>query len=88
MSEDKQKEPFHWRTAISYKTLDRIVVRGYDVNELAGNVSFAEMLHLVWMDFRNGISQNSMKVKIPTSITGPEFGIWLVIPGKEVSSLE
>ena len=48
MSEDKQRDPFHWRTAIAYKTLDRIVVRGYDVNELAGNVSFAEMLHLVW----------------------------------------
>ena len=48
MPEDREQEPFHWRTAISYKTIDRIVVRGYDVNELAGNVTFAEMLHLVW----------------------------------------
>ncbi len=46
--ETNEREPFHWQTAIAYKVLDRIVVRGYDVNELAGNVSFAEMLHLVW----------------------------------------
>jgi citrate synthase len=52
MAEEKktagEREPFHWQTAISYKVLDRIVVRGYDVNELAGNVSFAEMVYLVW----------------------------------------
>ncbi len=42
------REPFHWRTAISYKTKDRIVVRGYDLNELTGNVSFTEMAYLVW----------------------------------------
>jgi len=42
------REPFHWRTAISYKTKDRIAVRGYDLNELTGNVSFAEMAYLVW----------------------------------------
>lgn len=42
------REPFHWRTAISYKTKDRIVVRGYDLNELTGTVSFAEMAYLVW----------------------------------------
>jgi citrate synthase len=42
------REPFHWRTAIAYKTRDRIVVRGYDLNELTGNLSFAEMAYLVW----------------------------------------
>lgn len=42
------REPFHWRTAISYKTKDRIVVRGYDLNDLTGNISFAEMVYLVW----------------------------------------
>lgn len=47
-SNDNEREPFHWQTAISYKVKDRIVVRGYDVNELAGNVSFAEMVYLVW----------------------------------------
>lgn len=45
---DNEREPFHWETSIAYKVKDRIVVRGYDVNELAGNISFAEMLHLVW----------------------------------------
>ena len=43
-----EREPFHWRTAIAYKTKDRIVVRGYDLNDLVGNLSFAEMAYLVW----------------------------------------
>lgn len=42
------REPFHWRTAIAYKTKDRIVVRGYDLNDLVGNLSFTEMAYLVW----------------------------------------
>ena len=41
------KDPFHWRTAISYKTKDEIVVRGYDLNELTGNVDFSSMVQLV-----------------------------------------
>ena len=48
MTGKKEREPFHWRSAISHKTRDKIIVRGYDVNELTGNVSFAEILHLVW----------------------------------------
>ena len=48
MAENTEKEPFHWQSAISYKTRDRIVVRGYDVNELTGNITFAEHLHLIW----------------------------------------
>lgn len=48
MADKTEREPFHWESAISYKTRESIVVRGYDVNELAGNVTFAEMLHLVW----------------------------------------
>ncbi len=48
MGEKILKEPFHWRSAISYKTREKIVVRGYDVNELTGNVTFAEALHLIW----------------------------------------
>src|SRR2546427_11665018 len=42
------REPFHWRTAIAYKTKDRIVVRGYDLNDLVGNLTFTEMAYLVW----------------------------------------
>jgi len=45
---DGAREPFHWRTSIAYKTKDKIVVRGYDLNELTGNLTFAEMAYLVW----------------------------------------
>ena len=48
MAKDQEREPFHWQSAISYKIRERIVIRGYDVNELMGNITFAEMLHLVW----------------------------------------
>lgn len=48
MPDKVEREPFHWQSAISYKTRERIVIRGYDVNELIGNISFAEQLHLVW----------------------------------------
>ena len=44
----KDREPFHWQTAIAYKTKDKIVIRGYDLNELIGNVTFTEMAYLVW----------------------------------------
>ena len=43
-----EREPFHWQTSIAYKTKDKIVVRGYDLNDLTGNVSFTEMAYLVW----------------------------------------
>ena len=46
--ETKAREPFHWRTAIAYKTRERVAVRGYDVNELAGNLDFGELTYLVW----------------------------------------
>ena len=42
-----EKQPFHWRSAISYKTKDEIVVRGYDLNALTGNVDFSSMVQLV-----------------------------------------
>ncbi|HEY3003790.1 MAG TPA: citrate/2-methylcitrate synthase [Kribbellaceae bacterium] len=44
----EQNRPwFHWQTSIAWKNKDRIVVRGYDVNELTGTIDFGEMLHLV-----------------------------------------
>ena len=42
-----KREPFHWRTAIAFKTKDKIVIRGYDLNELIGRVDFASMAYLV-----------------------------------------
>ena len=42
-----EKTPFHWKSNIAWKNRDRIVVRGYDVNELTGNLDFGQMLFLV-----------------------------------------
>ena len=42
------REPFHWRTSIAYKTQPKIVIRGYDLNELVGNLDLGEMAYLVW----------------------------------------
>jgi len=44
----KERQPFHWRSSIAYKTKDRIVIRGYDNNQLTGNIDFASMAFLVW----------------------------------------
>src|SRR5947208_3666314 len=44
---ETQRPWFHWQTSIAWKNKDRIVIRGYDVNELTGNIDFGEMLHLV-----------------------------------------
>jgi citrate synthase len=38
---------FRWRTGIAWKNRERIVVRGYDVNELTGRLDFGSMVHLV-----------------------------------------
>ncbi len=48
MDETRAREPFHWRTAIAYKTRQRVVNRGYDVNELAGNLDFGQLTYLLW----------------------------------------
>lgn len=36
-----------WRTAIGHVEPDRIVVRGYDLNDLIRHITFAEMIYLV-----------------------------------------
>jgi citrate synthase len=38
---------FHWRSAVAWKDKDNIIVRGYDVNELTGNLTFGAMVFLV-----------------------------------------
>lgn len=42
-----ESAPGRWRTAIADPQEDRVTVRGYELNELIGNISFAEMFHLV-----------------------------------------
>ena len=44
----KDRESFHWRSSIAYKTKEKIIIRGYDNNELIGNIDFASMAYLVW----------------------------------------
>lgn len=39
--------PFHWETAISWKSKNEIVCRGYNVNDLAENSSFISMVFLL-----------------------------------------
>ena len=39
--------PGRWRTAIANPQVDRVTVRGYELDDLIGNISFAEMFHLV-----------------------------------------
>jgi citrate synthase len=39
--------PFRWCSDIAWKDRDRIVVRGFEVNELARNLDFGQMLFLV-----------------------------------------
>jgi len=58
--EKKQREPFHWRTGIAYKTRDRIVVRGYDLNDLTGNLDLGEMAYLVWRGELPSVSNAKM----------------------------
>src|SRR4030067_3783923 len=43
------REPFHWQSGISYKTADRIVLRGYETTELAETGwSFAAVIFLLY----------------------------------------
>lgn len=44
---DARPLAFRWRSNIAWKDREHIVVRGYDVNDLARNLDFGEMLFLV-----------------------------------------
>ncbi len=48
MAGSQAQQPFHWRTSIAYKTQPQIVVRGYDLNDLTGNLDLGEMAYLIW----------------------------------------
>ncbi|MFI1769319.1 citrate/2-methylcitrate synthase [Streptomyces sp. NPDC020800] len=47
MSDQRQQTPFRWESGIAWKNKTRIVIRGYDVNALTGNLDFGQMLFLV-----------------------------------------
>lgn len=42
-----ERPPFRWCSDIAWKSRDRIIVRGYDANELARHLDFGQMLFLV-----------------------------------------
>lgn len=68
-----EKDPFHWRTSISYKTKDEIVVRGYDINELTGNIDFASMAYLTWMGELPGKAYQNMLNAMLVSLSEHAF---------------
>ena len=70
----KAREPFHWRTAIAYKTRERVANRGYDVNELAGNLNFGELTYLIW------------KGELPTKNQGKMMNALFVISAEHAFS--
>lgn len=60
------RSTFRWKTSIAWKNKDRIVIRGYDVNELTGNVDFGAMVHLV------------LKGDLPTPAVAAMTNAWMV----------
>lgn len=55
------REPFHWQTAIAYKTADKIVLRGYDTTELAeAGWSFAAAVFLLYQGRLPKINEEKM----------------------------
>jgi citrate synthase len=54
------RETFHWDTAISWKSLNRIVCRGYDVNDIAEHASFIDMLFLLFQGRLPTLAQERM----------------------------
>lgn len=54
------REPFHWETSIAWKSLNRIVCRGYDVNELAERASFADMIFVLFQGRLPTLNEEAM----------------------------
>lgn len=62
----EERPTFHWKTNIAWKNKDRIVIRGYDVNDLTGNIDFGSMVHLV------------LKGELPTPEVATMTNAWMV----------
>ncbi len=62
----EERPTFHWKTNIAWKNKERIVIRGYDVNELTGNIDFGAMVHLV------------LKGELPTPAVATMTNAWMV----------
>jgi citryl-CoA lyase len=44
----RERVPFHWKTAIGYTTSEQIILRGYDLVDLAKYCSFADVVYLLY----------------------------------------
>ena len=62
----KPNPPDRWRTAITAIAPNKILIRGYPVDEMMGRLSFAEAVYLLWMG------------ELPTPAIGRMFGAILV----------
>jgi citrate synthase len=51
---------FHWQTSISWKSLNHIVCRGYDINELAERASFMDMMFLLFQGRLPNLAEERM----------------------------
>jgi citryl-CoA lyase len=58
--EVNEREGFHWQSAISWKSLNHIVCRGYDTNELAERASFIDMMFLLFQGRLPGMAEERM----------------------------
>lgn len=59
--ETTEREPFHWESAISYKTEDKIVLHGYDTTELAeAGWSFAAAVFLLFQGRLPTVNEEKM----------------------------
>lgn len=65
-SQPRQPEQVGWRTAISLIEPNKVLIRGYAVDELMGRLSFAETIYLI------------LRGELPTPTIGKLFGAALV----------
>src|SRR5215216_8046854 len=46
---DRRKDDAKWRTALTYIAPNKILVRGYPLDEVMGRLSFGEAIYLLFM---------------------------------------
>lgn len=73
MTVKSTKVSFHWQSGLAWKDKENIVVRGYDVNELTGNLDFGEMLFLVLRGELPTSSQGAMTNAMMVSLAEHAF---------------
>lgn len=54
------EKKFHWRSSISWKSVDQITCRGYDVIELAERISFPDMMFVLFQNRIPSLNEEKM----------------------------